>query len=87
MTMGQIRTTISLDEDLHKQLSLSAVSMGATLSNIVNWRLANRNFGQNQAQVQAVITSDLDFFAALSKKIGKTNWAKLIREERDRDAK
>lgn len=84
--MNQIRTTISLDEDLHKQLSMAAVNMGATLSDLVNWRLTNKNFGQNQTQVQAAIVSDLDFFATISKKVGKTNWGKLVREERDRDS-
>ncbi len=84
--MSQVRTTISLDEDLHKQLSLSAINMGATLSDLVNWRLTNKNFGQDKTQVQAAIASDLDFFATLAKKAGKTNWVKLVREERDRDS-
>ena len=60
--------------------------MGATLSDLVNWRLTNKNFGQNQTQAQAAIASDLDFFASLSKKAGKTNWAKIVREERNRDS-
>lgn len=85
--MNQVRTTISLDEDLHKQLSLTAISMGTTLSDLVNWRLANKNFGQNTNQIQSAINSDLDFFATLAKKAGKTNWVKLIREERNRDQK
>ncbi len=35
---------------------------------------------------KGAVLSDLDFFAALSKKVGKTNWVKLLREERDRDS-
>lgn len=83
--MSQIRTTISFDEDLHKQLSLVAVGLGASLSDVVNWRLTNKNYGQSTTQVQATINSDLDFFSTLAKKAGKTNWTKLVREERDRD--
>ena len=85
--MNQIRTTISFDEDLHKQLSLSAISIGTTLSDLINRRLTNKNFGQNTTQIQKSLASDLDFFATLGDKMGKTNWVKLVREERNRDQK
>ncbi len=49
----------------------------------------NENFHKQlllAAVNMGVVLSDLDFFATISKKVGKTNWAKLVRGERDRDS-
>jgi len=78
--MNTVRTTVSLDENLHRQLMAQAFSMGKSFSEVINLKLKNANFGIKRTTA----AEDLAFFRKLGKKTGKTDWTKLIREERDR---
>lgn len=80
-----IRTTVSFDPMLHQELSVQAAKIGISFSQIVNQKLANKNFGQNKADTKKKVADDLALFRKMGKKLGKTDWTKLIREERDRD--
>lgn len=59
--------------------------MGVGLSELINRKLVNKHVGDDTDSQAATIARNLSFFRALGKKAGKTNWAKLVREERDRD--
>lgn len=85
--MSQIRTTVSLDANLHQALMSQAVTSGMSLSTLVNKRLANQNAGVRSDVIKKQIADDLKFFKKLGKKMGETDWAKVIREERDRDGR
>lgn len=80
-----IRTTVSFEPELHQELSVQAAKIGVSFSQIVNRKLSNQNFGQNKSDIEKKVTADLVFFRRLGKKLGKTDWTKLIRSERDRD--
>lgn len=80
-----IRTTVSFDPRLHQELSVQAAKTGISFSQIVNQKLANKNFGQSKSEVEEKVAADLAFFRRLGKKLGKTDWTKIIRQERDRD--
>jgi len=56
-----------------------------SLSKLVNLKLTNKHTGQDIQSVQTRLASDLAFFQKLAKKAGKTDWAKQVRKERDRD--
>ena len=82
--MNKIRTTVSFDQDLHRQLSLQAASLNLSLSDLINRKISNKNYaktGPSQNQIDA----DLAFFQKLAKKMGQTNWVSLVRKERERD--
>ena len=83
--MSMIRTTISLQEDLHKKLMFEAVNNRKSLSAIINERLTNRRAGLSDRAVDEEIKEARAFFDKIGKMIGKTDWKKVIREERDRD--
>ncbi|MBI3956172.1 hypothetical protein HY339_02855 [Candidatus Gottesmanbacteria bacterium] len=83
--MNTVRTTVVFDAMLYRQLSVQAAVMGLGLSELVNQKLANANVGSASVSTEEKIAKNLTFFRALGKKMGKTNWAKLVREERDRD--
>ena len=83
--MSMIRTTISLQEDLHKKLMFEAVNNRKSLSAIINERLTNRRAGLSDRAVDEEIKEARAFFHKIGKMIGKTDWKKVIREERDRD--
>lgn len=83
--MNTVRTTVILNASLHRQLSLQATMMGVGLSDIVNRKLANQNVGVSASSTANKIAKNLMLFRALAKKTGKTDWTKLVREERDRD--
>lgn len=85
--MNTVRTTVVFDENLYRQLSLLASAMGLSFSHLVNKKLSNINVGTNFGLIQKQMANDLTFFRKLGKKAGKTDWAKIIREERNRDAK
>lgn len=85
--MNTVRTTVVFDEDLHKHLSMQATALGVTFSDLVNKKLANPNVVANKNIIKTQINDDLAFFHKLGKKMRKTDWAKVIREERDRDGK
>ena len=80
--MKKVRTTISLEENLHRQLMTEAFNTNKSLSQIINIKLKNKNF---TCEAQIDINKDFALFDRLAKKAGKTDWTKLIREERDRD--
>lgn len=80
--MNTIRTTISLEENLHRYLLTRAFNSGKTLSQIVNEKLKNSNFNPSQTQL---VKNELAFFARLGQKAGKTDWVKMVRRERDRN--
>ncbi|MBI2611819.1 hypothetical protein HYW54_03685 [Candidatus Gottesmanbacteria bacterium] len=81
--MNTVRTTISLDKNLHRQLLTQAFSMGKSLSQVIDMRLRNINSGKSVRKAKS--NSDLALFARLAKKADKTDWTKLVREERDRN--
>ena len=83
--MNQVRTTISLDAQLHKQLLLQAVSLGVTFSELVNTKLVNKNTGLSQKAIGDSVNADMAFFKTFGRKMGRTNWVKAVRKERDRD--
>lgn len=85
--MNTIRTTVVFDQDLHRQLSLLASALGMSFSDLVNRKLSNANAGVSTSLAQKQMADDMAFFKRLGKKAGKTDWAKLIREDRDRDSK
>lgn len=80
-----IRTTVSFEPELHKELSVQATKIGISFSQIVNRKLANKNFGQDKSDIGKKVAADLVSFRKFGKKLGKTDWTKLIRAERDRD--
>lgn len=84
--MNSVRTTIVFDQDLHRQLSLQAVGMGVSLSDLVNKKLLNNNVGANKSLIKDQINADLAFFKSFGRKMGKVDWVKAVREERDRDS-
>lgn len=87
MSMNTVRTTVVFKQDLHKQLSLQAVALGISLSDLINRKLSNGNVGASKSSIQAQIENDLAFFENLGKKMGTVNWSKAVRRERDRDSR
>lgn len=85
--MNTVRTTIAFDPGLHQQLALQAVSLGISLSDLVNKKLANGNVGISRDALQKQIADDLAFFQSFGKKMGKIDWVKALRKERDRDGR
>lgn len=83
--MNKIRTTIVFDEALYRQLSVQAAVMGVGLSELVNKKLVNRHIGADSDVKANLLAKQRAVFRALGKKYGRTDWAKLVREERDRD--
>lgn len=83
--MNSVRTTVSFDETLHRQLLMQALNMGVSLSELINIKLANKNVGSDKSTLEAKINSDVGVFKRLAKKFGKTDWATVVRKERDRD--
>ncbi len=83
--MNTIRTTITFTEALYRQLSIQAAVMGVGLSDLVNRKLANVNAGTSDVSAEQKIRENRAFFRALGKKLGRTDWTKLVREERNRD--
>ena len=83
--MNTIRTTITFHEALYRQLAVQAAVMGVGLSDLVNRKLTNVNAGTSDASAKQKIRENRAFFRALGKKLGRTDWTKLVREERDRD--
>lgn len=59
--------------------------MGVGLSDLVNKKLANQNVGVSAGSAAEKIARNLSLFRSLAKKTGKTDWVRLVREERDRD--
>ena len=82
--MNTVRTTITFDEALYRQLSIQAAVMGVGLSDLVNKKLVNGNVGFATQTAEEKVAKSRAFFRALGKKMGKTDWTKLVREERDR---
>lgn len=83
--MNTVRTTIVFDTALYKQLSVQAAVMGVGFSDLVNRKLVNANVGAVPVSSEEKIAKNRAFFRAFGKKTGKTDWARLVREERDRD--
>ena len=83
--MPMIRTTISLQGDVHKKLMLEAVNKRKSLSAVINDRLTNRRAGLSDRAVEQEIKETRAFFNKIGKMVGKADWANVIREERDRD--
>lgn len=79
------RTTINLDLNLHRQLTYEAASLGLSLSQLVNTRLLNNNMTKTKTAGQKAFDADWNFFRQMNQKAKKVNWAKALREERDRD--
>lgn len=84
-SMNTVRTTIVLDVVLHRQLSIQAAMLGVGLSDLINKKLANKNVGSPSESTANAISKNLSLFRMLGKKAAKTNWASLVREERERD--
>jgi len=78
--MNTIRTTISIDENLHRQLVLQAFNSGVSFNQLVNSKLTDKKLEEKSS-----LESDVAFFRKLGKKTGKINWVKLIREQREKD--
>lgn len=79
--MNTIRTTVSLEKTVHQQLSAYALSTGMSLSEVINRKLKNRNVFHLQD-----VADDTDgVLTRLAKKAGKTDWARLVHQERHRD--
>lgn len=83
--MNTVRTTIVLDTTVHRQLSIQAAMMGVGLSDLINKKLANKNIGSPSDSMANTISRNLSLFRILGKKATKTDWATLVREERERD--
>ena len=84
--MNTVRTTISLEADLHRQVLAQANNLGLSMSEVVNKRLMNPNFGKSRAQIEEKIAEDRRFFRQLSHKGRKVDLVKALREYRDRDS-
>lgn len=67
---------------MHHQLSTLAFNQKKSLSEVINSKLKNANYGSLKSNVST--KQGLALFAKLGKKAGKTDWTKLVREERDR---
>lgn len=83
--MNTVRTTIVFDEALYRQLTVQAAVMGVGLSELVNKKLVNRNVGLDDEAKERLLAKQRAIFRALGKKLGPTDWTKLVREERNRD--
>lgn len=83
--MNTIRTTIVLDTTLHRQLSIQAAMLGVGLSDLINNKLANKNVGSPSESTANILSKNVSLFRILGKKAVKTDWVKLVREERERD--
>lgn len=83
--MNTVRTTITLDASLHRQLSLQAMMLGVVFSDLINRKLVNKNVGALSDNAQQNIAKNRTLFRALGRKVGKTDWTKLVRNERKRD--
>lgn len=81
--MNTVRTTITLDASLHRQLSLQAMMLGVGFSDLINRKLVNQNVGSHSDTKVNVIAKHQAVFRALGKKFGKTDWTRLVREERN----
>jgi hypothetical protein len=83
--MNTVRTTITFDSALYRRLSVQAAMMGVGISKLVNKKLVNGNVGFTVQTIEEKIAQNRAFFRSLGRKMGQTDWTKLVREERDRD--
>lgn len=81
--MNTVRTTVSLEKTLHHQLLTQAYTLGLSFNQVVNMKLANKNFGAAEEKT-VNDTFGLALFSRLAKKLKKTDWVKLVREDRDK---
>ncbi|MBI5613643.1 hypothetical protein HY947_01855 [Candidatus Gottesmanbacteria bacterium] len=81
--MNTVRTTVTFDTSLYRQLSVQAAVMGLGFSEYLNRKLENPNVGSHTDVKIGTIAKHQTIFRALGKKFGKTNWTKLVRAERN----
>lgn len=83
--MNQVRTTITLPSDTHELLMMQSFAKKKTLGELIDGLVKNRNFLTDKRDVEKQMREFRAFCARLGKKVGKTDWVKVVREERDRD--
>ena len=83
--MNYVRTTITLPSDTHELLMMQSFVKKKTLGELVDGLVKNRNFLTDKRDMEKQILEFRAFCARLGKKVRKTDWAKAVREERDRD--
>ena len=57
--------------------------LGVGFSDLINRKLVNQNVGNHSDTKISVIAKHKAVFRALGKKFGKTDWTRLVREERN----
>lgn len=82
--MNMLRTTITLREDVYDELRKLAAAKRMSMSDIVNARLSNTNYGLSQEEVQKKIERAEKMLDSLASK-GKpgVDVVKAVREMRD----
>lgn len=85
--MNTVRTTITLPEDMHRQLMLMAMNKKMSFNDVVKKKLMSREVSEDELEEQ--IEKDLAELRRIGRKIkrkvGNVDVARIIREERDRD--
>ncbi|MEK7577757.1 MAG: hypothetical protein AAB492_04045 [Patescibacteria group bacterium] len=83
--MNLVRTTITIPSDTHEFLMLQSFSKKKTLGELVDGLVKNNNYLKSDDEVEKNLIAFRNLCKKMAKKAGKTDWMKLIREERDRD--
>ena len=81
--MNTVRTTVTFDASLYRQLSVQAAVMGVGFSEFLNRKLENPNVGSHANAGTSTIAKHQAVVRVLGKKFGKTDWTKLVRAERN----
>ena len=83
--MNYVRTTITLPADTHEQLMILSIKKKKTLGELIDGMMKNKNYLASEEEIEKKHAHFMEVCARLGKKYGKTDWTKLVREERDRD--
>lgn len=83
--MNMLRTTITLREDVYDELRKLAMANRMSMSDVVNAKLSNMNFGLGEEEIERKVKSNRAVFEALAKK-GKpgVDVISAVREMRDK---
>lgn len=83
--MNQVRTTVTLPSDTHEYLMTMSFKQKKTLGELIDGFVKNKNFLSDKQDIEKRLADFRAFCVKLGKKAGKTDWTKLVREERNRD--
>lgn len=83
--MNYVRTTITIPSDTHEYLMTQSFKTKKTLGELVDGMVKQKHTVLSEKEIDANIAKIKQIGARIEKKYGKTDWTRLIREERDRD--